>query len=537
MYATLPLNEGYGEMALLSTSERRVVDAIAGIGYANPFLPERIERERRALGAAFIEAGPIIHAQAGARIEEMFPNSPALERSAGSLARALRQRLCAGSDATDLELVLYEDLSLYLLYSRYMSRQPGIAQLENPDWVGPVAFWPEFLADFRALVNLPERSLPSQHRPEHIFAGFFQIERAFRHIFEDIVGRSMPAARLRAAVWQSIFTHDMRRYARTLYRHMGDIPTLVTGPSGTGKELVARAIGLSRYIAFNPRTKSFAEPISRLFFPLNLSALAPTLIESELFGHVKGAFSGAVGDRTGWLDENVCGASGTVFLDEIGELDEGIQVKLLRVLQSRTFQKVGGTETRRFAAKIIAATNRDMAGLMRAGRFRPDLYYRLCADVITTPSLHEQLEDHPDDLLNLVRFLAARVLPGEGEEGDSLANEVVEWIDSNLGRDYAWPGNFRELEQCVRNVLIRKQYRPAALNGGDEPGGPVERFLEQVRSGSLTSDKLVEQYCALVYHQTGSYKLAGARLGVDWRTVRSRLDRDLLAAMGKANST
>ena len=113
---------------------------------------------------------------------------------------------------------------------------------------------------------------------------------------------------------------------------MGDVTTLVTGPSGTGKELVARAIGLSRYIPFDAEGQAFADDTPRSFVPLNLSALSPTLIESELFGHRRGAFTGAVADRAGWLE--TCPPRGTVFLDEIGELDPAIQVKLLRVLQS-----------------------------------------------------------------------------------------------------------------------------------------------------------------------------------------------------------
>src|SRR5207244_4143346 len=139
-----------------------------------------------------------------------------------------------------------------------------------------------------------------------------------------------------------------------------------------------------------------------------------------------------------------------VFLDEIGELDAGIQVKLLRVLQTGRFQKLGASDDLEFRGKIIAATNRDLAAEMRAGRFREDFYYRLCADRITTPSLREQLADAPDDLHDMLRFIARKEI-GEAE-AESLAAEVGDWIRQNLGRDYPWPGNFRELEQCVRNV-------------------------------------------------------------------------------------
>src|SRR4030095_10393718 len=268
-------------------------------------------------------------------------------------------------------------------------------------------------------------------------------------------GGSQSAACLRAAVWQSIFTHDMRRYRRVLYKRMGDFTTLIMGPSGTGKELAARAIGLSRYIPFNPETLTFGEDFTAAFHPLNLSALPATLIESELFGHRRGAFTGAIQDRRGWLE--LCRPLGTIFLDEIGDLDAAIQVKLLRVLQTRTFQALGDTTDRHFAGKLIAATNRDLSQAMQDGHFREDFYYRLCSDLIVTPSLQEQLRESPEVLRELLLFIARRVA---GVEAEALAEEVETWIVQHLSRDYEWAGNIRELEQCVRNVLVRKEYRP-----------------------------------------------------------------------------
>src|ERR1700735_4625596 len=114
-----------------------------------------------------------------------------------------------------------------------------------------------------------------------------------------IIGTPMPAARLRASIWQSIFTHDMRRYRRVLYRRMGDFPTLITGPSGTGKELIARAIAGARYVPFDAERMEFADAAGESFLPINIAALSPTLIESELFGHRRGSFTGAIGDRKG----------------------------------------------------------------------------------------------------------------------------------------------------------------------------------------------------------------------------------------------
>src|SRR5262249_46193683 len=189
----------------------------------------------------------------------------------------------------------------------------------------------------------------------------------FHHTFRQIYGGSTPAARLRAAVWESIFTNDRRRYVRSLYARMSDITTLVVGESGTRKELVARAIALSRYVAFDPRRHAFAEDWASAFVAVNLSALAPALIESELFGHRRGAFTGALEDRAGYFE--TCAQAGTVFLDEIGELGGEIQVKLLRVLQGRTFQRAGETRERPFRGKVIAATNRDLAAEIHDRRF------------------------------------------------------------------------------------------------------------------------------------------------------------------------
>ncbi len=287
----------------------------------------------------------------------------------------------------------------------------------------------------------------------------------------------MPAARLRAAIWQSIFTHDMRRFRRTMFARMGEFATLITGPSGSGKELVARAIGMSRYAPFDERRLTFATDAtdaSGLFFPINISALSPTLVESELFGHRRGSFTGAIADRKGWLE--TCTELGSVFLDELGDLDPAIQVKLLRVIETRTFHPVGDTVGIRFRGKLVTATNRDLPAFMRQGRFREDLYYRLCSDQISTPSLADQLADAPGVLTDLVLFMAKRVA---GAESAELAVEVTDWIGKNLGPSYDWPGNYRELEQCVKNVLIRRDYRPTRSASED----PADAFAARCARG------------------------------------------------------
>jgi transcriptional regulator with AAA-type ATPase domain len=481
----------------LSAVDRSFLERLSQLATANPFLPERIDLERQVLEGAFEEGGPVW----SKRLDRWNPNVGKLKARATAAADAIRTALAEGARATDSERRLFEELVFYVLYYRF--QEDFSRAMSEPG----VRFYEPFCRE--AVSYLTARIEPSL---AHWFSFLFQIRRASHHIFEFIVGSSFPAAGLRAAIWQSIFTHDLRRYRRALFDRMGDVSTLVTGPSGTGKELVARAIGSSRYIPYQPKAGKFVLDAGEAFYPMNLSALAPTLIESELFGHRRGAFTGALADRKGFFA--VCPALGTVFLDEIGDLDPAIQVKLLRVLQTREFQSLGDVKTQRFEGKIVAATNRDLAAEMRAGRFREDLYYRLCSDLITTPSLREQLSDAPHDLDELVRFIARRLVGSE--EADAVVAEVLQWIDRHIGSDYPWPGNFRELEQCVRNVLVRKEYRPTSRAAAP--------WLFDLREGNLTAEELLEAYCAHVYERSGNYLETARRLGLDRRTVKSKVE-------------
>ena len=214
-----------------------------------------------------------------------------------------------------------------------------------------------------------------------------------------------------------------------------------------------------------------------------------------------------------------------MFLDEIGELAPELQVKLLRVLQQRTFQRIGETRERRFEGKILAATNRDLEAEIEAGRFREDLYYRLRADAIRTPTLREQLADAPDDLANLLLVLARRI--AGDDEAPALVEDARRVIERELGADYAWPGNVRELEQCVRSVLVRGEYRPAR-RVRRATAGIAQDLARSIDEGALTADDLVRRYCTHVYAETGSYEETGRRLGLDRRTVKAKIDPALL---------
>ncbi len=507
---------------LFTAEQRRFATALASIAYDNPFAPERIASERQALGADFVESGAVWSPDGAHLTESPFhrerENVIQLRDKSWRTALAVRARLEGPrADLTPAELLLYEDLCLYALFARYELNLYELA-VDESGQSRKLGFFPAFKRDFERLLTEPLVPLSAGLSAATALSFFFQIRRAFHYIFRYLLGASRPIAELRAETWHSVFTHDLRRYRQSVYRHMADIPTLVVGPSGTGKDLVAQAIGYSRYLPFDEQKQRFVETFSTQYHALNVSALSAGLIESELFGHRRGAFTGALEDRQGWLE--LCGPEGTVFLDEIGDLGTDLQVKFLRVLQARSFQRIGETKARMFLGKIVAATHRDLDQGLQAGWFREDLYYRLCADRIQTPTLRERIEADPQELLLLCNVLSVRI--AGAEHGSDLAQEVLRWVERELGGDYGWPGNVRELEQCVRNVLVRQRYRPARRQVG---GSTLDQAL---LASQLGGEALLDRYCALVYRDTGSYVETGRRLGLDRRTVKERAERTKL---------
>ena len=205
---------------------------------------------------------------------------------------------------------------------------------------------------------------------------------------------------------------------------------LIQGESGTGKELVAGAIHFHSVRSTKP------------LVTVNCSALSESLLESELFGHAKGAFTGAIKDRTGRFED---ADGGTIFLDEIGELSPYIQVKLLRVLQEREVERVGESKKRKVDIRIITATNRDLYSLIRTGQFREDLYYRLKVFPILVPSLRERKED--------VALLAEHFITTQNKKTGKQIKELGKSA-LRVMMDYSWPGNVRELENAIEHAFV-----------------------------------------------------------------------------------
>ncbi|MDA1166105.1 MAG: sigma 54-interacting transcriptional regulator [Planctomycetota bacterium] len=510
-------------MGFIPAEDLVFVRAVGELSNVNPFIPERLDLEKVALGDAFVAEPHAFWGFTAEQITQRRSNLGLILDRARRVAEPLRNKLLRGPAVGDTQLSLYDDLVLYILFYEQLDAwgksQPGSFVQSGTE----LATWKRYSTQFEYWLKLPGLQLPSVEQRVHLFEIFHQIYRAFFNIFHCVIGQSTQASRLRGRIWQSIFTHDLRRYRRSLYRTLHQVTTLITGPSGSGKDLVAEAIGMSRYIPFDPKQGTFAVAPSECYFGVNIAAMSRSLVESELFGHAKGAFTGAAGARVGWLE--ACGEHGTILLDEIGELDPTIQVKLLRVLQNRQFQRLGETRTRSFDGKIIAATNRDLQREIEAGTFREDLYYRLCSDVIETPSLASQVRDNPEVLENIVAYIAGRVAAGEQE---SLTREVIHWLRHKLPENYHWPGNIRELEQCVRNILIHGSYEPAQSRSSSSAGGQspeVNRLAALLQSLSLTADELLSEYCRIAYQQTKSFEKAARLLQLDRRTVRAKVDR------------
>ncbi len=277
-----------------------------------------------------------------------------------------------------------------------------------------------------------------------------------------------------------------------------DATVLILGESGTGKELVARSLH-----QLSPRSR-------RRFVAINCAALSETLIESELFGHVKGAFTGAHGAKEGKFE---FADGGTLFLDEIGDMPLPTQAKLLRVLEDRTVIPVGANEERPVDVRIVAATNRDLEQRVREGRFREDLYYRLAVMAVELPPLRERLEDLP----LLADHFRQECAERHGKAVERVADEVVGRL-----REHAWPGNVREFRNVIETMVVLDQDGVLGLEDLPRTLRPADLPAMQVAAGQAAVPAAGEG----AGEAGGGYELAGKSLQqVEQDLIRQTLDR------------
>ncbi len=260
---------------------------------------------------------------------------------------------------------------------------------------------------------------------------YLQEEIRSQHNFVEIVGNSPPL--LQVLRWVDQVAPS-------------DSTVLICGETGTGKELIARAI--------HDRSPRRDHPLVKV----NCGAITAGLVESELFGHVKGAFTGAIANREGRF---ALADGGTIFLDEVGELPAETQVKLLRVLQEQEFEPIGGTKTEKVNVRVIAATNRNLDTMVRDGKFRSDLFYRLNVVPVTMPALRERASDIP----LLTMFFLEKFAPKLGRPITQVAEETMARLCA-----YAWPGNIRELQNVIERAVVLSTGTVLTVEKGALPG-------------------------------------------------------------------
>jgi hypothetical protein len=466
--------------------DRDFFAALASVVFGNPFSPER--------------AALIARLAPGAKLGDLTQDREALARLvAPRLAPWLSRKL------SDEERRLVEPALLYVSYHRFVPQIDAHIERQAKQGGAPLAvpFGEEAIADL-------VRSGFSEEAAARYFAFYFQLRRAFYFIYGSLAGECESMRLLRESVWNNIFTHDMRGFESALWNRMEDFSTLILGETGTGKGQVAAAIGRSGFIPYVAAERRFAANFAESFIAINLSQFPESIIESELFGHRKGAFTSAIDHHEGVFQR--CNAHGALFLDEIGEVSVPVQIKLLQVLQERTFTPVGGREKKRFSGRVIAATNQPLDRLRGEGRFREDFFYRLCSDVIRMPTLRERIAESRAELPGLVRLLVERI---------TGSSALVDTVLDNLPAGYAWPGNVRELEQAVRRILLTGKYVP-------ESAGTMRDvdslFMEKMRAGELTATELLARYSAMLHRRLGTYAEVAKRTGLDPRTTRKYVE-------------
>lgn len=481
----------------ITPGDREFFSLVSEAAFANPFSEQRAELDRKISGgsanAPWRDIVPEAVREVAKRIEKLDADKPLKIQ-----------------DFKQADRELIEHVFLFDVFHQFVKQfdQLIIDQIATSEDPIPVPFAKD------ALSLLTKRGF-SRSLASRYFSLFYQIRRAFHFIDRGLIGRCNSMRQFRMNLWNNIFTHDIRYYERYLWDKMEDFSTLLLGPTGCGKGAAAAAIGRSGFIPFDEKKQTFAESFTKTFIPVNLSQFPETLLESELFGHTKGAFTGAVASYDGLFA--LCGPHGSIFLDEIGDVNPQVQIKLLQIMEERIFSPVGSHKKLKFNGRVIAATNRSIDQLRRKGTFRDDFYYRLCSDSIVVPSLQQRLQENPKELDELIACTVERIT---GHKAEELAVTVKEVIDKNLGNDYHWPGNVRELAQCIRRVIIKRQYT------GDSTAASQDlrpRLFADIDSGKLDAQDILAAYCTILYQKHGTYEQVARITQLDRRTVKKHI--------------
>jgi len=443
-------------------------------------------------------------------------DEPGLRQSLGLLLADAGYEVAAESDGKRaLERALAEPFDLVLCDVR-MAEMDGLAFLRAYRSRGGsalVIMMSAYGGEEAALAAMKEGAydyIPKPFRPDEVVLTLRKAEE------REQLGRTIATLKAqlaatpdaRAVVAESAAMRDALELVARVAEHKTTV--LITGPSGTGKEVIAQAIHRA-----SPRA---AAP----FVAINCAAIPENLLESELFGHARGAFTGAAGDKAGLFEQ---ASGGTLLLDEIGELPLPLQSKLLRVLQEGELRRVGDQRTRRVDVRLLAATARDLAAEVAAGRFRQDLYYRLNVVTIALPPLAERRAD----IAPLARHFAAQLVRRLGRPV-VLSDAALAWLEQQ-----PWPGNVRELEHAIERAAVLSDEE--VLEPGHFTAVPPLRVAERGSGGEVKGSggevtlrdavEAAERQAILAALQAtdGNRRAAAQRLGVSLRTLFYKMDR------------
>lgn len=482
-------------MLLLNKEQKEFFQKIADLAFVNPFSKQR--------------------EQADCQLLTIAPGLLDLFQRAEKIQPLLFDHLQKLQPLSEFQITNYRDKTrkiikyAWLFYQFHEFQDQFNEYIEQQRQAGDT---PIELPFAKALIQCFIRAKFTTAETEKYIALFYQLNRGFYFIDTTISGDCPAIIELRVRLWNNIFTYNPQWYLDYLCGKMEDFSTLLLGETGTGKSLAAHAIGCSGFIPFDLSKKRFQESFTRSFQAINLSQYTASLLESELFGHKKGAFTGAIENHQGLFAR--CSAHGAVFIDEIGDIDIPTQVKLLNVIQDRKFSPVGSHENLRFSGRVITATNRDIKNMRKEGVFRDDLYYRLCSDVIEVPSLHQRLQENPDELKGLIMQLLKRII---NDPDQKQVSHIEKQIRSSVPKHYTWPGNVRELEQCIRRICLTGQYNMSLEQGlvNQNTG-----FILPDDSGETSAQHLMQSYCRFLYERHDSYESVARITELDRRTVK-----------------
>ena len=478
---------------ILENKSREFFRIVAKAAFSNPFGAESMELDYKIAGEKY-DSGDLLRKKVISIVRQKLHHISPEEK--------LNWKNFTGDDGGLIRMAL-----LFDTYYRCIKDFDAliVKQIEHGHTPCPVPFAKEILKLLR------ERGF-SVEEARHNFAFFYQLRRAWYFIYHGLIGQNPSMEELRCHLWRSIFTYDPRWYEKFLWNRMEDFSTFLVGETGTGKGTAATAIGRSGFIPFDENKACFAESFTSNFIEINLSQFPEALIESELFGHKKGSFTGAISDHQGVFAR--CSRYGAIFLDEIGDISIPAQIKLLKVIEERNFSAVGSHKKLYFNGRVIAATNKSLNKLREQGTFRDDFYYRLCSDIIHVPSLRQQIAEDHNSIKILLDHVIQKII---GEPAPELLKSILEILNTEINPNYHWPGNVRELEQATRRILLTRHYKGDTSSMSASLTDQLQKAIERE---ALNAQELLSSYCAILYQKYGTYEEVSRITKLDRRTVK-----------------